>query len=164
PEFPGIERFAGRIVHPQKWTDDVDYAGKRVVVIGSGATAVTLVPSMAKTAAHVTMLQRSPTYIVSLPGEDVVANWLRRHLSARVAYGLTRWKNVLLGMWFYRFCRRNPKRARALITGWLGKELGPGYDISTHFNPRYNPWEQRLCLVPDSDLFETMRRGRASVV
>jgi monooxygenase len=164
PEFPGIERFAGRIVHPQEWTEDVDYAGKRVVVIGSGATAVTLVPEMAKTAAHVTMLQRSPTYIVSMPGEDVVANWLRRRLSPRVAYGITRWKNVLLGLWFYHFCRRNPKRARSLITGWLRKELGADYDVSTHFNPRYNPWEQRLCLVPDSDLFKTMRQGRASVV
>jgi monooxygenase len=164
PAFPGIERFAGRIVHPQKWTDDIDYAGKRVVVIGSGATAVTLVPEMAKQAAHVTMLQRSPTYIVSMPGEDVIANWLRHRLPAGFAYAMTRWKNVLLGMWFYRFCRRNPKRARALITGWLRKELGSGYDISTHFNPRYNPWEQRLCLVPDSDLFDAMRRGRASVV
>jgi monooxygenase len=164
PEFPGIERFRGRIVHPQKWTEDVDYADKRVVVIGSGATAVTLVPEMAKKAAHVTMLQRSPTYIVSLPGEDSIANWLRRHLPIRLAYAMTRWKNVLLGLWFYRFCRRNPKRARALITRWLRKELGPGYDVSTHFNPRYNPWEQRLCLVPDSDLFKTMREGRASVV
>jgi cation diffusion facilitator CzcD-associated flavoprotein CzcO len=164
PDFPGLERFRGRIVHPQKWTDDIDYAGKRVVVIGSGATAVTLVPAMAKTAAHVTMVQRSPTYIVSMPGADVVANWLRRHLPARVAYGITRWKNVLFGLWFYRFCRRNPTRARALITRWLEKELPPGYDVSTHFNPRYNPWEQRVCLVPDSDLFEAMRQGRASVV
>ena len=140
-----------------------DYAGKRVIVIGSGATAVTLVPEMAKEAAHVTMLQRSPTYIISMPGEDVIANWLRRWLPARVAYGLTRWKNVLLGMLFYRYCRRNPERARALITKWLTKELGPGYDVGAHFNPRYNPWEQRLCLVPDSDLFEALRRGRASV-
>jgi monooxygenase len=164
PEFPGRERFRGRIVHPQKWTDDIDYAGKRVVVIGSGATAVTLVPEMAKEAAHVTMLQRSPTYIVSMPGEDVIANWLRRWLPVRVAYGLTRWKNVLLGMAFFRFCRRSPERARALITKWLTKELGPDFDTATHFNPRYNPWEQRLCLVPDSDLFASMRQGRASVV
>ncbi len=163
PEFPGIERFRGRIVHPQKWTDDVDYAGKRVVVIGSGATAVTLVPSIADKAAHVTMLQRSPTYIVSLPAEDPIANGLRRLLPARLAYALTRWKNVLLGLWFYNFCRRHPTRARALITRWLRTELGPDYDLGTHFNPRYNPWEQRLCLVPDSDLFKVMREGRASI-
>jgi len=164
PAFPGIERFRGRIVHPQKWTEDVDYVGKRVVVIGSGATAVTLVPEMAKKAAHVTMLQRSPTYIVSLPGEDRIANWLRRRLPGRVAYGITRWKNVLLGLWFYRFCRRNPTRARAMITRWLANELPPDCDVSTHFNPRYNPWEQRVCVVPDSDLFEAMRQRRASVV
>jgi cation diffusion facilitator CzcD-associated flavoprotein CzcO len=164
PEFPGSERFRGRIVHPQRWTDDVDYAGKRIVVIGSGATAVTLVPAMAEKAAHVTMLQRSPTYIISMPGEDRFANWLRRTLPNRVAYGITRWKNVLLGLWFYRFCRRNPTRARALITKWLQNELGPDYDVTTHFNPRYGPWEQRVCLVPDSDLFKVMRAGRASVI
>ena len=164
PEFPGIERFAGRVVHPQQWTESIDHAGKRVVVIGSGATAVTLVPEMAKTAAHVTMLQRSPTYIISMPGEDAIANWLRRRLPARAAYAVARWKNVLLGMWFYRFCRRNPNRARAIIEKWLRKELGPDFDVGTHFNPRYNPWEQRVCLVPDSDLFRTMREGRASVV
>ena len=164
PEFPGVERFRGRVVHPQHWPQDLDYAGKRVVVIGSGATAVTLVPAMAKTAAHVTMLQRSPTYIVSMPGEDRVANWLRRHLSGRIAYGITRWKNVLFSLWFYRFCRRNPARARALIAKWLGAELGPGFDVATHFTPRYNPWEQRVCLVPDGDLFQAMRDGRASVV
>jgi len=164
PEFPGTGRFRGRIVHPQKWPRDLDHAGKRVVVIGSGATAVTLVPAMAKTAAHVTMLQRSPTYIVSMPGEDRVANWLRRHLSPRIAYGITRWKNVLFSLWFYRFCRRNPQRARALITRWLTAELGPDFDVATHFNPRYNPWEQRVCLVPDGDLFQAMRDGRASVV
>ncbi len=164
PVFPGTERFLGRLVHPQKWPADLDYAGKRVVVIGSGATAVTLVPEMAKTAAHVTMLQRSPTYIVSMPGEDRLANWLRRRLPLRVAYGITRWKNVLFTLWFYRFCRRNPTRARELITKWLTAELGPGFDVGTHFNPRYNPWEQRVCLVPDGDLFQAMRTGRASVV
>jgi monooxygenase len=164
PEFPGAERFKGRIVHPQKWTEDVDYKGKRVVVIGSGATAVTLVPSMATQAAHVTMLQRSPTYIVSLPSQDRLASGLRRFLPARVAYGITRWKNVLITLWLYRFCRRNPTRARALINKWLANELGPDYDLSTHFNPRYDPWEQRMCLVPDSDLFQAMRQGRASVV
>src|SRR5262249_8083527 len=164
PELPGIERFAGRVLHPQRWTEDVDYAGKRVVVIGSGATAVTLVPEMAKRAAHVTMLQRSPTYIVSMPGEDRVANWLRRRLPLRAPSAVSRWKNVLLGLWFYRFCRRWPKLARAMLTRWLEAELGPGHDIETHFNPRYNPWEQRVCLVPDGDLFDAMRRGRASIV
>jgi cation diffusion facilitator CzcD-associated flavoprotein CzcO len=162
PTFPGMERFRGRMVHPQQWPADLDHAGKRVLVIGSGATAVTLVPAMATTAAHVTMLQRSPTYIVSLPGEDPIANALRRVLPTRVAYGITRWKNVLMSLWFYRFCRRNPTRARALINAWLEKEL-PGHDVSTHFTPRYNPWEQRVCLVPDSDLFRAMREGRAAV-
>ncbi len=164
PEFPGIERFAGRVVHPQQWTPDIDHAGKRVVVIGSGATAVTLVPEMAKTAANVVMLQRSPTYIVSMPAVDRIANGLRRILPARIAYAITRWKNVLFTLWFYRFCRRNPQRARALITGWLQKELGPDYDVSPNFDPRYNPWEQRVCLVPDGDLFQSMRQGRVSVV
>jgi cation diffusion facilitator CzcD-associated flavoprotein CzcO len=164
PAFPGIERFAGRVVHPQKWTKDVDWAGKRVVVIGSGATAVTLVPELAKTAAHVTMLQRSPTYILSMPAEDRAANWLRRHLPARLAYGIARWKNVLLGLWFYTFCRRRPKRARELLDRWLRTELGPDYDVSTNFDPPYDPWQQRMCLVPDGDLFKALRAGRASVV
>lgn len=164
PELPGIERFRGRVVHPQQWPEDLDYAGKRVVVIGSGATAVTLVPSMATTAGHVTMLQRSPTYIVSMPAEDRIANGLRRVLPARVAYAITRWKNVLFGLWFYRFCRRRPERARALIDRWLRRDLGPEFDLRTNFTPRYNPWEQRMCLVPDGDLFQVMRQGRASVV
>jgi cation diffusion facilitator CzcD-associated flavoprotein CzcO len=164
PAFPGVDRFRGRIVHPQQWPEDLDWAGKRVVVIGSGATAVTLVPELAKTAAHVTMLQRSPTYIVSMPAEDRVANALRRLVPGRLAYGLTRWKNVLLTSWFYRFCRRNPTRAREMIARWLREQVGPDFDISPHFDPRYNPWEQRVCLVPDGDLFLTMRQGRASVV
>ena len=164
PAFPGSERFRGRIVHPQQWPEELDHAGKRVVVIGSGATAVTLVPEMAKTAAHVTMLQRSPTYIVSMPGEDRLANWLRRRLSTPLAYAITRWKNVLFTLWFYRYCRRNPERARAMITRWIQRDLGPDFDLSTHFNPRYNPWEQRVCLVPDGDLFEAMRQRRASIV
>ncbi|HEX7435511.1 MAG TPA: NAD(P)/FAD-dependent oxidoreductase, partial [Caldimonas sp.] len=164
PEFAGSERFAGRIVHPQKWTDDVDYAGKRVVVIGSGATAVTLVPELAKKAAHVTMLQRSPTYVVARPSEDGMANWLRRHLPARLAYAITRWQRVLLGMYFFNLCRRKPARAKQLILGGVRAWLGPDYDVDTHFTPRYNPWEQRLCLVPDGDLFRAIRSGRASVV
>jgi monooxygenase len=164
PQFPGVERFAGRIVHPQKWTDDIDYKGKRVVVVGSGATAVTLVPEMAKDAAHVTMLQRSPTYVVARPAEDAIANWLRRYLPIGLAYGMTRWKNVLLGMWFYQLCKRKPERAKALILKGVRYCLGPDYDIDRHFTPRYNPWDQRLCLVPDADLFRAIRRKQVSVV
>jgi cation diffusion facilitator CzcD-associated flavoprotein CzcO len=164
PDFAGIDRFQGRIVHPQKWPGELDCADKRVVVIGSGATAVTLVPELAKTAAHVTMLQRSPTYIVSRPGQDAVANWLRAHLPAKLAYSLTRWRLVLLGMWFFRLCRRKPEQVKALIKQGVRAELGPDYDVETHFSPRYNPWDQRLCLVPDADLFQAMKSGRASIV
>jgi cation diffusion facilitator CzcD-associated flavoprotein CzcO len=164
PEFPGAADFAGRIVHPQKWTDDVDYAGKRVVVIGSGATAVTLVPEMAKTAAHVTMLQRSPTYVVARPAQDPVANKLRAKLPAKLAYHLIRWRNVLFGMYFFQLARRKPERVKQLILGGVKMALGPDYDIGTHFTPRYNPWDQRLCLVPDGDLFRSIREKRASVV
>jgi monooxygenase len=164
PEFPGAKDFAGRIVHPQKWTDDVDYAGKRVVVIGSGATAVTLVPEMAKTAAHVTMLQRSPTYVVARPAQDPVANKLRAKLPAKLAYHLIRWRNVLFGMYFFQLARRKPERVKQLILGGVKMALGPDYDIGTHFTPRYNPWDQRLCLVPDGDLFKSIREQRASVV
>jgi cation diffusion facilitator CzcD-associated flavoprotein CzcO len=164
PEFPGAQRFAGRIVHPQKWTDDIDYAGKRVVVIGSGATAVTLVPELAKTAAHVTMLQRSPTYVVARPAQDDMANRLRVYLPSMLAYQITRWKRVLLGMYFFNLCRRDPARARRLILGGVRMALGPDYDVDKHFTPRYNPWEQRLCLLPDGDLFRAIRAGRASVV
>jgi monooxygenase len=164
PEFAGTADFAGRIVHPQKWPEDLDYADKRVVVIGSGATAVTLVPEMAKKAAHVTMLQRSPTYVVARPAEDALANKLRERLSAKLAYHLIRWRNVLFGMYFFQLCRRKPDRAKQLILGGVKMALGPDYDVSTHFTPRYNPWEQRLCLVPDGDLFRTIREKRASVV
>src|ERR1700680_3213496 len=164
PEFAGSKDFAGRIVHPQRWTEDIDYAGKRVVVIGSGATAVTIVPEMAKTTAHVTMLQRSPTYIVSRPAEDKMANWMRRRLPSRLVYAITRWKNVLLGMYFYRMARKKPEAVKAWIIDMVRKELGPDYDVRTHFTPRYNPWDQRLCLVPDGDLFEAIKAGRASVV
>jgi monooxygenase len=164
PDFPGVERFSGRIAHPQKWTDDIEYAGKRVVVIGSGATAVTLVPAMAKTAAHVTMLQRSPTYVVARPAEDGLANRLRPYLPPKVAYGLTRWKNVLLGMFFFGLSKRSPERVKKLILRGVRTQLGRDYDIKTHFTPRYNPWDQRMCLVPDGDLFRAIRKGRASVV
>ncbi len=164
PDFPGIKRFAGQIAHPQEWTDAIDYAGKRVVVIGSGATAVTVVPAMAADAEHVTMLQRSPTYVVARPAEDPIANKLRRRLPLKLAYALTRWKNVLLGMYFYQLCKRKPERVKNLILGGVRQMLGPDFDIGRHFTPRYNPWDQRLCLVPDADLFRAIRRNKVSVV
>jgi cation diffusion facilitator CzcD-associated flavoprotein CzcO len=163
PDFTGSETFAGTIVHPQFWPADLDYADKRVVVIGSGATAVTLVPEMAKQAAHVTMLQRSPTYVVSRPGEDKIANWLRSKLPIRTAYGVTRWKNVLFGMFFYRTARRKPEQTKQRLLGMVREHLGPDYDIATHFTPRYNPWDQRMCLVPDADLFHAIKAKRADV-
>jgi monooxygenase len=163
PEFPGAERFAGRIVHPQFWPEDLDYSGKRVVVIGSGATAVTLVPEMAKAAAHVTMLQRSPTYVVSRPSEDGFANWLRRVLPSKLAYGMIRWRNVLFGLFFFNRMRKYPQKAKERLLGWVRDHLGPDYPIDRHFTPKYNPWDQRLCLVPDADLFEAIKSGRASV-
>ena len=164
PDFPGVAGYAGRVVHPQKWTGDIDYAGKRVVVIGSGATAVTLVPELAKKAAHVTMLQRSPTYIVSVPAVDVVARWLRRKLPDEVAYDVTRWKNVALSMALFNFCRGFPDRAKKLMVDGIRKSMGPEFDVAKHFTPTYRPWDQRVCLVPDGDLFEALRSGRAEVV
>jgi len=164
PELEGMDRFQGQVVHPQKWTDDIEYAGKRVVVIGSGATAMTLVPELSKKAAHVTMLQRSPTYVVSAPEQDKIANWLRTKLPVERAYALTRWKNVLLGMAFFKYTRRFPDHARKFIVGNVKKALGESYDVETHFNPTYNPWDQRLCLVPDGDLFKAIKKGDVSVV
>jgi monooxygenase len=164
PEFPGRDTFRGQVVHPQKWTDDVAYEGKRVVVIGSGATAVTLVPELAKKAAHVTMLQRSPTYIVSAPERDPIADWLRERLPAESAYAITRWKNVLLSMAIYNYCRRFPVKAKQLLVRQVKRQVNDSIDVTTHFTPTYKPWDQRLCLVPDGDLFESLRSGRASVV
>lgn len=163
PGWPGMDRYRGRIVHPQEWPADLDYKDKRVVVIGSGATAVTLVPALAQTAAHVVMLQRSPTYIVTIPSEDPIANGLRRLLPARLAYEIIRWKNVLLGMIFYNLARIRPEQTKKKIQELVQKQLGPGYDVEKHFSPRYNPWDQRLCLVPDADLFSAIRSGKASV-
>jgi cation diffusion facilitator CzcD-associated flavoprotein CzcO len=164
PHFEGREEFAGTIVHPQHWPEGLDYAGKRVVVIGSGATAVTLVPEMAKTAAHVTMLQRSPTYIVSRPSEDGIANWLRAKLPTKLAYRLTRLKNVGMQQLFYRIARKKPEQTKERIVQMVRDELGPDYDVARHFTPSYNPWDQRICLVPDADLFAAIRAGAASVV
>jgi len=164
PQFSGRDSFAGKIVHPQFWPEDLDYTGKKVVVIGSGATAVTLVPEMAKKAAHVTMLQRSPTYVVSRPGEDAQANWMREKLGPKAAYAITRWRNVLFGLLFFRLARKNPEKTKQNLIAMVKKEMGPGYDVDTHFTPRYNPWDQRLCLVPDSDLFNALKSDKASVV
>jgi monooxygenase len=164
PAFEGVERFAGEIVHPQFWTGDVDHADKRVVVIGSGATAVTLIPAIAREARHVTMLQRSPSYILSLPAIDPLAGLLGRYLPARLAHPLVRWKNVLVALAIYRFSRRRPAAMRRLLRRGLEHRLPPGFDIDTHFTPRYQPWDQRLCIVPDGDLFKAIADGRVSVV
>jgi monooxygenase len=163
PRFPGSERFAGEIVHPQHWPAEMDCAGKRVVVIGSGATAVTLVPALARAGATVTMLQRSPTYILSIPGSDPVAGALRRRLSPERAYAIVRWKNVLLTMLSFQFSRRAPRTMARLIRRLARKQLPAGYDVDTHLSPRYKPWDQRLCLVPDGDLFKAIARGGASI-
>jgi monooxygenase len=164
PDFPGIERFGGAVIHPQHWPEDADYADKRVVVIGSGATAMTLVPALAEKAAHVTMLQRSPTYVVSMPGEDPVAERLRRILPDRAVYAIVRWKNVLLQLVTYRLSRRRPELMKRMIRRGVVNSLPVGYDVDRHFKPIYDPWDQRLCLVPDSDLFEAIGDGRAEVV
>jgi len=164
PEFKGMEKFKGLIVHPQKWTGDLDYTGKRVVVIGSGATAVTLVPELAKKAAHVTMLQRSPTYVFSRPDVDKLANWMNRNLPLQLAYTITRWKNILMGNLFYRVSRRHPKFIKNLLIKGIKKELGDDYPVEKHFSPTYNPWDQRVCLVPNGDLFKAIKNGSASVV
>jgi monooxygenase len=164
PEFAGVERFSGPVVHPQHWPEDLDYAGKRVLVIGSGATAVTLVPALSETAAHVTMLQRSPSYIVSLPSRDGVADWLRRRLPKRAAYHLVRIKNVGLMTLSYQLSRRRPNLMKSLIRRGAQRQLPDGYDVDTHFKPDYNPWDQRLCVVPDGDLFAAVSAGRASIV
>jgi len=164
PEFAGRERFNGTVVHPQSWPTDLDYAGKRVVVIGSGATAVTIVPAMADKAAHVTMLQRSPTYMVSRPDHDVMANRMRKVLPEKMAYNLTRVKNTWRQQLVYNKTRTDPDKVKQLLLGGIKMELGADYDIAKHFTPSYNPWDQRLCLVPNGDFFKSMREGKASVV
>lgn len=164
PDWPGMDEYTGQLIHPQHWPEALDYSGKRVVVIGSGATAVTLVPAMADDAAHVTMLQRSPTYIVTTPAEDGLANWMRRNLPKRTAYSITRWRLILTNLAFYQLTRWQPNAMKRLIVSGVRKELGDDYDVETHFTPTYNPWDQRLCLVPDSDLFKAIKAGKASVV
>ncbi|MGI8715162.1 MAG: flavin-containing monooxygenase [Solirubrobacteraceae bacterium] len=164
PEFPGTERFAGPIIHPQAWPEDLDYAGKRVAVIGSGATAITLLPALARAAAHVTMLQRSPSYVVSLPAVDPLARWARRWLPEMAAYQLIRSKNVLLMGLSYQLSRRRPKLVKASIRRMTRRQLPEGFDVDTHFRPRYDPWDERMCVCPDGDLFRALSSGRASVV
>ncbi len=164
PDFAGQDRFAGRVVHPQDWPADLDVRNKRVVVIGSGATAMTLVPALARDAAQVTMLQRSPTYVVARPRADALADALRRVLPERMAYALTRWKNVGLGLFFYTLARRRPDLAKARIVEAAAAALPAGFDTQTHFSPRYKPWDQRVCLVPGGDLFAAIRSGKADVV
>ena len=164
PKFEGLETFKGPIIHPQEWPEDFDYRDQKVVVIGSGATAITLIPTMADATAHITMLQRSPTYIFAWPDRDWFANTLRRILPAHWAYALTRFKNITLQQLFYRMSQRNPKRARDQLIRGVRQSLGPDYDVETHFQPRYNPWEQRLCLAPNGDFFEAIKSGKATVV
>jgi monooxygenase len=163
PQFPGEDSFQGTVVHPQHWPADLDYAGKRVVVIGSGATAVTLVPAMAETAAHVTMVQRSPSYVLSLPSHDPIADVLRRRLPARYAHPAVRWKNALMATGIYQLSKRRPAVMKKLLRRGLEKQLPAGYDIDRHFTPKYDPWDQRMCIAPDGDLFTAIRSGRASI-
>jgi monooxygenase len=164
PDFPGLADYAGRLVHPQHWPEDLDYAGRRVVVIGSGATAVTLVPALAATAGHVTMLQRSPSYVSVLPETDVVADVLRRVLPARVAHRLSRAKNIVLSLGFYQLARRRPERVKALLRRFALQHLADPAYVDEHFTPAYQPWDQRLCVAPGGDLFNAVRSGAASVV
>ncbi len=165
PEFDGEKSFKGAMFHPQFWPKDLDYRGKKVVVIGSGATAVTIIPAMVEGGAeHVTMLQRSPTYCVSRPAKDRIANTLRKYLPGKLAYNITRWKNVTMQQFLYNATQSNPTKARQRIIEMTAKELPDGYDVGTHFTPTYNPWEQRLCLVPDADLFKAISSGSADVV
>jgi monooxygenase len=165
PEFAGSDDFEGPIIHPQHWPEELDYAAKKIVVIGSGATAVTLIPALADSGAgHVTMLQRSPSYILSLPDEDPIAERLRRLLPEGAAYTATRWKNVAQQSILYQACRKLPQRMRRTLTSLVKRQLPEGYDVDKHFSPRYNPWDQRLCLVPNGDLFKSIRNGNADIV
>ena len=162
PQWPGEAAFKGVIIHPQFWPEDLDHSGKRIAVVGSGATAVTLVPAMARTAAHVTMVQRSPSYIVSRPSVDFIAEWLKRWLPPRAAYAATRWKNVVLTAFFYRLARRRPDRVARKLIELVRRDIGERFNPAD-FTPPYKPWDQRLCLVPDSDLFDAIRGGKVGI-
>jgi cation diffusion facilitator CzcD-associated flavoprotein CzcO len=163
PEFPNIEAFKGIKIHPQKWDESLDYSDKNIVIIGSGATAVTLLPELAKKAKLVTMLQRSPTYILNLPREDMIANFLKRTLPAKAAHTLSRWKNILMTIGIYTFSRKYPTATKNFLKKQIRKTLGEKYE-DKHFDPQYNPWDQRLCLVPDNDLFESLKTGKAKIM
>ena len=164
PKFEGIEDFAGDIIHPQKWDENFDYSGKKIVVVGSGATAVTIVPEMAKKAEHVTMLQRSPTYVVAAPEKDKLANSLRKYMPLKLAYWIIRWRNILRQQYYFRLCKKYPKGVKNAIIREAKKRLGADFDVKTHFTPSYNPWDQRMCLVPNGDLFKSIRKKQTSVV
>lgn len=163
PEFKGIETFKGQIIHPQKWDPKTNYSNKKVVIIGSGATAITLVPEMAKKAGKVTMLQRSPSYVISVPGEDPVVPLVKKFLPAEASYELIRWKNIMLMLGFYKAARQWPNAIRRLIATGVKQQLGSEYDMK-HFNPTYKPWDQRVCVVPDADLFKAIKNGKAEIV
>ena len=164
PEFKGVENFKGQIIHPQKWPEDLDYSDKEVVIIGSGATAVTIVPSMAEKVKHITMLQRSPTYYFAAPDEDVIGNFIKRFTTNRLGYFLVRWKNILLGRFMLSRMRKNPEKIKTQLIDQVRDHLGEDYDVDKHFTPRYMPWDQRLCLVPNGDIFNAINSGKASVV
>ncbi len=167
PEFKAMEDFKGKIVHPQKWPKNLDYGDKKVIVIGSGATAISLVPEIARDAAHVVMLQRSPTYIVSSSDKDAIANFLHQLLPERIASAMIRWKYIALQQFFYRYARTKPKKVRRMLLKMVRQELGSDYDFEdfeTHFTPRYHPWDQRICLVPNSNLFQSLKSGKVSIV
>ena len=164
PEFPDQDKFAGTIVKPQFWPENLDYKGKKIVVIGSGATAITIVPSIADDAAHVTMLQRSPTYVVPRPAQDKVANFLFKYMPDKIAYPMVRWRNILMGMYFFNLCKKQPDKVKTHILSMVREVVGPDYDIATHFTPSYKPWDQRMCVVRDGDMFRQIRSGKVSVV
>jgi len=164
PSFKGSEDFLGTIVHPQKWTEDIDYTNKNVVIIGSGATAVTLVPAISEKAKHVTMLQRSPSYVVQAPDKDLMANFIRKYLTDNLAHFLVRWRNILRGQFYFMLCRKFPNRIKKLLLEAVQNALGKDYDVPKHFTPTYNPWEQRMCLVPNGDLFNSINNEKASVM
>jgi len=164
PEFKGVEEFKGKVIHPQKWPEDLDYSDKKVVVIGSGATAVTIVPSMAEKVKHITMLQRSPTYYFAAPDEDAIGNFIKRFTTDRLGYFLVRWKNILMGRFMLSRMRKNPEKIKTMLIDQVRDHLGEDYDVDKHFTPRYMPWDQRLCFVPNGDMFNAINSGKASVV
>ncbi len=164
PDFKNQDQFDGPIIHPQKWPQDLDYKNKKVVIIGSGATAVTIVPAMADQVDHITMLQRSPTYFMAAPDKDMIGNFFKKIFRQKTAYFLTRWKNILMGNFFYNQCVKNPEKVKEMLINGVKDHLGEDYDIDTHFTPKYKPWDERLCFVPNADLFEAMKAGKASVV